>query len=478
MGVPGPGSLPAANLLRFQRRHGSVARPTDERTEPERDRDRILFSSAFRRLAGVTQVVAPTESHPIHNRLTHSLKVAQIGRGLAVRLERVKENQHALNEVGGLDPIVVEAAGLAHDLGHPPFGHISEHELNALVTHGTGVTLRDDADAPERSIRLDGSPEGFEGNAQSFRIVTRLAARYPNFDGLDLCRATLCALLKYPWHRVQTKELAGDRKRAKWGAYRSENKDFIWAREFAPKGSSERSLEAGLMDWADDIAYAVHDLEDFYRAGLIPLDRLVTDGPEREMFLKREIQRQKEEKSPSSPEPDDDEIPDAFKRPMKLAAFEGPYAGTQKERVLLRNFTSELINKYMNAMSFTGDGWGEQAITIDPAAKLEVETLKGLTWYYVIDGQSLASQRFGQRSVIRSLFEIYATAAFSSKNNKKEWRVFPDFFREKLEAAESDEEKLRVVADVIASMSEAQALETHQRLTGLSLGSALVRPPL
>ena len=112
----------------------------------------------------------------------------------------------------------------------------------------------------------------------------------------------------------------------------------------------------------------------------------------------------------------------------------------------------------MNAVSFTGDGWGEQAISIDPSAKLEVETLKGLTWYYVIDSQSLASQRFGQRSVIRSLFEIYATAAFSSKNNKKEWRIFPDFFREKLEAGESDEEKLRVVADVIASMSKTQAL--------------------
>lgn len=139
---------------RIDRRHND-RKKGDQRAAAQRDRDRILYTAAFQRLAGVTQVVGPLEGHVFHNRLTHTLEVAQIARRLAEKL--AKENRALAEELGGLDPDVVEAAALAHDLGHPPFGHVAEKELDALA-------------------RSHGAAEGFEGNAQSFRIVTRLAA--------------------------------------------------------------------------------------------------------------------------------------------------------------------------------------------------------------------------------------------------------------------------------------------------------------
>ena len=223
----------------------------DFRSDFERDCDRILYSGAFRRLAVITQVVSPAGGHAFHNRLTHALKVAQVGRRIAERLNTA-ENAELIGRHGGLHPSVVEAAGLAHDLGHPPFGHIAEEELDAKLL-----------EAAEK--------EGYEGNAQSFRIVSCLEIRESGRNegalGLNLTRATLNALLKYPRMRDESKN-----RRQKFGAYRSEDKQFKFAREYS--SDQNPCLEAQIMDWADDISYAVHDLEDFYRAGMIPLDRL------------------------------------------------------------------------------------------------------------------------------------------------------------------------------------------------------------
>ncbi|NJL29795.1 MAG: dNTP triphosphohydrolase [Thermoanaerobaculia bacterium] len=228
--------MPASD--REARRHDEP-RSIDQRTPAERDRDRILYSSALRRLVGVTQVVDPAEGHAFHNRLLHTFKVAQIGRRLAQKL--LKEQPEEARALGEVDPEVVEAAALAHDLGHPPFGHIAERELDEL-------------------LRKQGDMEGFEGNAQSFRILTKLAFVAKQHPGLNLTRATLNATLKYPWRR----QTAG-KGQHKWGAYYSERPELEWARQNGPRGET-RCVEAELMDWADDITYAVHDLEDFYRA--------------------------------------------------------------------------------------------------------------------------------------------------------------------------------------------------------------------
>src|SRR5665811_1500677 len=157
-------------------------------------------------------------------------------------------------------------ASLAHDLGHPPFGHGAERELNELIAGDGLAPLRDWQD-----------PDGYEGNAQTFRILNRLDVRFDDLAGLDLTRATLSATSKYPWLR----ENSGERHR-KWGVYASEQDEFDWSRShLIDHRRDHKTLEAEIMDWSDDIAYAVHDLEDFYRAGLVPLDRLISDGDER-----------------------------------------------------------------------------------------------------------------------------------------------------------------------------------------------------
>jgi dGTPase len=247
--------------LRQDRRY-SNDRPPDQRDAFQRDRDRILYTSAFRRLAGKTQVASTGEGHVFHNRLTHTLEVAQIARRLA---EKLQAQPDLVNVVGGLDPEVVEAAAYAHDLGTPPFGHIAEEELDQLVMNAG---------------RDVGVADGFGANAQSFRTVAKLAVRHVDVAGLNLTRATSNAILKYPWPR----RTSGPRLR-KWGAYSTEDEEFAWARELHSASDDGRCAEAELMDWADDIAYSVHDVEDFYRAGLIPLQRLATDGGEIDRFV-------------------------------------------------------------------------------------------------------------------------------------------------------------------------------------------------
>ncbi len=228
----------------------------DQRQPGQRDRDRILYTTSFRRLAGVTQVATPIEGHVFHNRLTHTLEVAQFARRLAEKV--LTEQPDLADQRGGIDPEVVEAAAFAHDLGHPPFGHVAEHELDVLALQ-------------------NGAVDGFEGNAQSFRILTKAIAHRPAYKGLNLTRATLNAVLKYPWMRDLSDPKS--KKFRKFGAYRSEASEFNFARQDS-NNSDLQSLEAAIMDYADAVAYSVHDVEDFYRAGLIPLERLVVSERE------------------------------------------------------------------------------------------------------------------------------------------------------------------------------------------------------
>ncbi len=413
----------------------------DERSPFEKDRDRILYSSNFQRLARVTQVVSPDDRFLTHNRLTHSLEVSQIGQELANSLLRRNDQCDLIADAGGIDPMVVAVAALAHDLGHPPFGHVAERELDRLLVAA-------------------GLEDGYEGNAQSFRIVTKLGVRYPEIPGLNLTRAVLNALLKYPWQRGENPA-----RPAKWGAYRSETEDFLWARELAAGKPNQRCLEADLMDWADDVAYAVHDMSDFYRAGLIPLDRLANDEGERDRFMAAEAQRL------NIAPADQEEQRQILDGMAQWFPGDGPFAGTRLDRAGLSSFTSSLIGRYISAVSVMRDEEGVPTVSIDPVKQREVQLLNGLTWYYVINSPALMSQRFGQRSLIRTLFGTLREAAASSQDV----HIFPAFYREMLEAAESDDERLRVVADYIASMSEGQVIEIHQRLNGQSLGSGLER---
>lgn len=305
---------------RNARRHtvkGKKGDSNDSRSPAQKDRDRVLYTSSFRRLAEITQVVAADTSHVFHNRLTHSLQVAQVGRRLAERLLVLCPDEAV--QAGGLDPDVVEAACVAHDLGHPPFGHIAETELNhAAAAIG-----------------------GFEGNAQSFRIVTKLSQHSPLHRGLDLTRATLAAILKYPWMKDQNPE-----KLEKWGAYASEKKDFDFATALLP-ASKVRTVEAEVMDWADDITYSVHDLDDFFRAHKIPL-HLLADRRyeyERNHFFEIALARHPERKGVWG---DPASLKEAFNQVMVgLFPLSKAYSGDWKERASLREFSSQLIGRFI-----------------------------------------------------------------------------------------------------------------------------------
>lgn len=422
-------------------------RPPDQRTKGQRDRDRILYTSCFRRLAGVTQVAASAEGEVFHNRLTHTLEVAQIARRLAEKL--LAEQGDVAEALGGIEPDVVEAAALAHDLGHPPFGHIAAEELDELVKQAQVL-------------------DGFEGNPQSFRIVTKLAVRHEGFPGLNLTRATLNGLLKYPWLR----ETGGGWKERKYGAYHAERDEFDWARKLYP-GDDRRSVEAELMDWADDIAFAVHDVEDFYRGGLVPLDRLVKDDDEVARFLDGVFERWRRQGRES--EYSEHDLRTVFSEIVASLPLTESYSGTRSQRSALRSLTAGLISRYVGAIRLRQPAHESEArVNIEEPAKMEITMWKELTWHYVINNPSLATQQHGQRRVIRDLFKIFLEAASS----ERDWTIFPAGYRDQLERAEKDSssaerERVRTVADLIAGMTEQQAFALYQRLTGVSLGSVL-----
>lgn len=417
---------------RAKRRHKGTGR--DQRSEFERDRDRLLYSSAFHRLAGITQIVRAGEADVFHTRQQHTLKVAQVGRRLAQKLQKEQPDEAAFR---GLDPEVVEAACLAHDLGHPPFGHVGEHTLDELVSK------HDD--------------EGFEGNAQSFRILTKLAVRFPDSPGIDMTRATLAACLKYPWFRGKK-----GKKSKKWSAYSSEKADFAFAREFHP--DEEKTLEAELMDWADDVAYSVHDLEDFHRCNALPWRRVFG---EKDRIIEHAA-------GPSASKREKQKFSAAYDRLKEgldgtySALLGDTYDGTRLQREQLRRMTSQLIDKYIRAISINPDRSATKAVLFNDDAATEVLILKQITRDYIIGSPTLAAQQHGQRRIITDLFN----ALWDGHDREL---GYPPFLPVRLRylAEVPGTSRARFVADSISSLSESEAVALHARLSGSVTGSVL-----
>jgi dGTPase len=423
---------------------------SDYRNPGERDRDRVLHAAAFRRLAGITQVATSEVSISLHNRLTHVLEVAQIGRRLAQHLMRRRGGQAIADEVGGIDPDIVEMACLAHDLGHPPFGHLAEEVLDDMA-------------------RRHDVPDGFEGNAQSFRVVTKLAVRGSTSRGLNLTRAGLNALLKYPWMRATT-----GKKSRKWGAYSTEQKEFEWARTLHP-GSERKSAEAEIMDWADDIAYSVHDMEDFFKAGKIPLDRLVRDRRERKEFCRSVFKNWQQRGEHEGDNHKDYEH--AFDTLLGHGTFavDRPFNGTRSQLEKLRDLASVLITNYADAIQLRRPkNPSDPCVIIDEGARLEITMLKELTWQYVIRDPSLATQQHGQRRIVQELFEMFLWAtADPARYDLLPVSSLEQFSDREAALRHGHEDRVRVVLDLIAGMSEQQAVELHHRLQGITPGSSL-----
>jgi dGTPase len=432
------------------RRSGDVDRISDSdvRSPFQRDRDRILYCDYFRRLAGVTQVASAVEGGVFHNRLTHSLKVAQVARRLAeLLLHKYLSEWPDLHNC--LNPDVVEAAALAHDLGHPPFGHVADERLCELAEIGE---LED----------------GYEGNAQTFRIATRLSVRRNrDVHGLDLTRATLAAISKYPWLRARGP--GADTKRRKKFSFFDDDCD---AADFATDGRCRgvQSLECQVMDLADAITYSVHDLEDFYRAGLIPIERLVRSEHYRRNFLKRwqvdkpdDPHQQQAQLSLSWP---------LIENLLQSLLSEESETGTKSEAALLDAFRSVAISHFLRAVLLTGSQSEELSLSLPNKQSFQIEFLQRLVFDYVILNPRLATQQAGQLKIIDELYGY-----FRDSLNKGRIDRLPLRFRD--EAAELGSENARsprgsrLAVDIIATLTEPEAIALFKRVGGYDGGSVL-----
>jgi dGTPase len=399
----------------------------------ERDRARVLHSAALRRLAAKTQVVEVGSGDFPRTRLTHSLECAQIGRETGAVL--------------GCDPDLVDAACLAHDLGHPPFGHNGE---SALADYAAACG-------------------GFEGNAQSLRLLTRLEAKVPG-AGLNLTRATLDATLKYPWPARPGE--------VKFGVYSGDAEVFRWVRDGAP--AETLCLEAQVMDWSDDVAYSVHDLEDGLQAGLITLKALRDPAEQRAVAGLTAA----EYCAPGSVTVD--ELCEVFAGLLTLPCWPDGFDGGLDSLAGLKNLTSELIGRFCRSAQdatlasapAASPASPASAASASPAAepaatgrgrltryaadlvvprqqRLECALLKGVTARYVMARAGAAASQARERELIAELAAAVEAGAPATLD---------PVFRPGWEAAGGDAARRRVVVDQIASLTDTSANAWHRRL--------------
>ena len=381
------------------------------RTEFARDRARIIHSFALRRLAAKTQVAVPWATDFPRTRLSHSLECAQVGRELGAAL--------------GADPDLMEGACLAHDIGHPPFGHNGEEALN-LIAQSCG---------------------GFEGNAQSLRLLIRLEAKTVLPDGksigLNLTRASLDAATKYPWTRAVNAK--------KFGVYEDDLEIFNWYRAGVDSGKS--SMEAQIMDWSDDIAYSVHDLEDSLVSGQIKLDQLSDDLPKlftvaQQMYLA---------------DITESEMQSALNSLQKLSCWPRYYDGTHRSLARLKDLASQLVGRFAQAAEVaTQEKYGDGDLTrynanlvVPRAQRVEVALLKSMAGHYVINATDSQIRYAEQQKILTQLVEAILASAPDTLES---------FFLQDWQRAQTDQARLRVVIDQVASLTDPGALTLHNRL--------------
>ena len=381
------------------------------RTEFMRDRARVIHSAALRRLAAKTQVAVPWENDFQRTRLSHSLECAQIGRELGESL--------------GADPDLQDTACLAHDLGHPPFGHNGEEALASIATEFGG----------------------FEGNAQSFRLLVRLEAKTVDSDGksmgLNLTRASLDGATKYPWPRSHNLR--------KFGVYDDDVAVFDWMRKGAP--IHKKCIEAQIMDWSDDCAYSVHDLEDAIFANQISVKNFETDFEDLYTVMVREYGSNASQQ----------EAVDAHKRLSALSAWPHYYDGTLRSLARLKDSTSQLIGRFVLAAELEtrkvhGDGPLSRYsadLEIPREQKIEVDFLKAIAGHYLINAAHSQDRYAKQQVIISELVEMLRARALQELDS---------FFLKSWNEAIDEKARMRVIIDQVAALTDPGAYALHARL--------------
>lgn len=382
-----------------------------------RDRARLLHSSGLRRLAAKTQVLSPTAGIDFaRNRLTHSLEVAQVGREIAASLD--------------LDPDIVDGACLAHDLGHPPFGHNGERALD------------------DWAVDIG----GFEGNAQTLRLVSRLEPKVFGPDGrpygLNLTRASLDAATKYPWTRAE----GAQRGTRKFGAYDDDLEVFDWLRRTAEPGRT--CIEAQVMDLSDDIAYSVHDLEDAVVAGYVVLPE-IEDPANREAIIYHA-----EEWSNGGFERE--ELDEAFTRLLAFPQWLSDYDRSRRAQAGLKNLTSQLIGHFARTATIaTRRAYPGSSLiryrgqlVVPRQIRAEIALLKGVVAGFVMTHDSRQPVYASQRELLQEL----AQALWERGAEHLEPGFAADFAQ-----APDDRARRRVIVDQVANLTDPSAIVWHQR---------------
>lgn len=381
------------------------------RTEFMRDRARVIHSAALRRLAAKTQVAVPWENDFQRTRLSHSLECAQIGRELGESL--------------GADPDLQDTACLAHDLGHPPFGHNGEEAL-AQIAKDCG---------------------GFEGNAQSFRLLVRLEAKtvdaQGNSIGLNLTRASLDGATKYPWPRSQNSR--------KFGVYDDDVESFNWMRSGAPV--DKKCIEAQIMDWSDDCAYSVHDLEDAIFVNQISVKNFEKDLADIYHVMRNDYGSDATEQ----------EAIDAHARLAALSAWPHYYDGTLRSLARLKDSTSQLIGRFVLAAEVQtrkvhGDGPLSRYsadLEIPHDQVVEVDFLKAIAGHYLINASHSQERYAKQQLIISELVEMLMVCAP---------RELDSIYIKAWNEAADESGRMRVIIDQVAALTDPGAYVLHTRL--------------
>ncbi|WP_307806944.1 deoxyguanosinetriphosphate triphosphohydrolase [Naasia sp. SYSU D00057] len=392
---------------------------SNRRSDFARDRARLLHSSALRRLAAKTQVLSPTAGLDFaRNRLTHSLEVAQVGREIGLALS--------------LDPDIVDTACLAHDIGHPPFGHNGE---KALAEWAADIG-------------------GFEGNAQSFRLLTRLEPKVFGTAGapfgVNLTRASLDASCKYPWSMAGAVDDPSGR--AKFGYYADDADAFEWMRQGAP--ADVRCIEAEVMDLSDDIAYSVHDFEDAVTGGYIDVAALARREEDDDLVTAMH--------SWIGGEYNHAELIAAFERLQALPFWLSGWDGSRRDQGHLKNLTSQLIGRFAGAATratraaFPQEKLSRFSAHVVVPAEIgaEIAVMKGIVAAFVMTNTTRTPVYQQQRDLLQELADVLV---------ERPEALDPAFAADHRDAAD-DAARRRAIVDQVASLTDQSAMAWHERL--------------
>jgi dGTPase len=421
--------------------------PRGVRSATTKDRDRLIHSSALRRLQGKTQIFGVQMTDFFRTRLTHSLECAQIGRAIARRVQGA--HWEGVTERPDDFADVVEAACLAHDVGHPPFGHNGEEALREKMREHNGSL--------------------FEGNAQSFRIVTYVEPKdfgltrngTDRWVGLNLTRTTLRALMKYPWSEADRGLVNANQ--GKFGAYEDEldREYFDWVWNGA---APEKTVAAQIMDAADDIAYATHDFEDGVWSEMIPLHLLLREDPLAVATLERKVLAFDRKRTTERAFPDEsiEEPLSILLSPLRNAEWAGrPFDRSKFSRRFLKRFVTDLIHYFIHEVS-TGRRFTRPASEV----RQRLDLLTGMARVWMIDRSDLATQQYGQRRLVADIFEGYWKEP-AMIPRRDEWDEVRNTTRPPLRLRRGGRrwpEKARLICDHIAGMTDAYAREVHNQM--------------